>query len=101
MGWASGYIKKLLDGETIKCRPRGNSMKGKINSGQLCTIMPLEKYDPIKVGDIVLCKVRGNEYLHLVKAVNGERYMIGNNFGKINGWVGRSQIFGVLVNVEN
>jgi len=29
------------------------------------------------VGDIVLCKVNGKQYLHLVKAIQGKRYQIG------------------------
>lgn len=32
MGWASGYISKLQQGETVSFRPRGSSMKGKIES---------------------------------------------------------------------
>jgi hypothetical protein len=34
----------------------------------------------------VLCKVRGAEYLHLVKAIQGSRFQIGNNRGHVNGW---------------
>jgi hypothetical protein len=41
MGWATAYLEKLRNGETIRCRPRGHSMKGKIESGQLCTIEPI------------------------------------------------------------
>ena len=43
-----------------------------IESGDLCTVEPV---DPaaLQAGDIVLCKVRGAEYLHLVKAVQGGR----------------------------
>ena len=54
----------------------------------------------MKVGDVVLCKVNGREYLHLIKAVQGERYQIGNNRGRINGWVSRNGIFGKCVRVE-
>jgi len=71
-------------------------MVPKIKSGQLCTVAPLEAAEPVK-GDIVLCKVKGSEYLHLVKAVQGKRYQIGNNKGRVNGWIGRSAIFGRLV----
>jgi len=38
MGWATGHIEKLRAGETVSFRPRGNSMTGKIESGQLCTV---------------------------------------------------------------
>ena len=93
MGWAANYIEKLRAGETVAFRPRGNSMVGKIESGQLCTVAPVDAA-ALKVGDIVLCKVRGREYLHLVKAIQGERFQIGNNRGRINGWVSANAIFG-------
>jgi hypothetical protein len=35
--------------------------------------------------------------LHLVKAIQGERFQIGNNRGGINGCVTRRQIFGRLI----
>lgn len=100
MGWATAYIEKLKKGETVQFRPRGNSMAGRINSGQLVTVAPLE--DPAEVGDVVLCKVRGTEYLHLVKAVRGfsqwRQYQIGNNTGHINGWT--NKVFGKVTKVE-
>ncbi len=100
MGWASGHIEKLRAGETVSFRPRGNSMAGKVESGQLCTVAPV---DPaaLRVGDIVLCKVRGREYLHLVKAIQGQRFQIGNNRGRINGWVSGNAIFGRCIRVES
>jgi hypothetical protein len=74
MGWATSYIQQLKEGQTVKFRPRGHSMRGKIDSGQLCTVVPLSAVDAIAVGDIVLCKVNGAEYLHLVKAIRGQQY---------------------------
>ena len=94
MGWATQLIKSLNEGKTVQCRPRGSSMKGKIKSGEIVTIKPITK--SIEVGDIVLCKVKGNEYLHLVKAIQDSRYLIGNNQGRINGWIGINSIFGLL-----
>jgi SOS-response transcriptional repressor LexA len=99
MGWATGHITKLKQGETVQFRPRGSSMRGKIESGQLCTVEPAG--DQLSVGDIVLCKVKGSEYLHLIKAVQGDRFQIGNNRGFINGWIGRSGIFGKCVRIED
>jgi hypothetical protein len=100
MGWAAHYIERLRAGETVSFRPKGNSMVGKIESGQLCTIEPIVNYTSLKVGDIVLCKVGGSEYLHLIKAIQGERYQIGNNRGRINGWVGQNGVFGKCIKVE-
>lgn len=101
MGWAANYIEKLKAGEEVSFRPRGGSMAGKIESGQLCTVIPIEDYSALKVGDIVLCKVAGNEYLHLIKAIQGDRFQIGNNKGRINGWVGSGCIFGRCTRVES
>ena len=96
MGWADGHIARLAQGETVQFRPRGHSMVGKIESGQLCTVEPLGDA-ALAVGDIVLCRVSGAQYLHLVKAIQGPRYQIGNNRGGINGWITRRQIFGRLI----
>jgi SOS-response transcriptional repressor LexA len=101
MGWAQGHIEKLKLGETVKFRPRGNSMTGKINDGDLVTVEPITEATELKVGDAVLCKVSGNEYLHLIKAVGADgRFQIGNNKGGINGWTSRSSVFGLCVSVE-
>ena len=99
MGWATPYIDKLKKGETVQFRPRGNSMSGKIESGQLCTVAPVSSKD-LDVGDIVLCKVNGCQYIHLIKARQGDRFQIGNNRGRINGWIGPNGIYGKCVRVE-
>lgn len=98
MGWANKYIESLLAGDTVTFRPRGNSMQGRVESGQLCTVAPLT--EPPVPGDVVLCKVNGAQYLHLVKATQGDRVQVGNNKGRINGWTTRAQVYGKLVNVE-
>ncbi len=100
MGWAAHYIEKLLAGEEVSFRPRGASMAGKISSGQLCTVIPIADHSTLTVGDIVLCKVAGNEYLHLIKAIRGDRFQIGNNRGRINGWIGATCIYGKCIRVE-
>jgi hypothetical protein len=99
LGWATHYIAKLQAGETVSFRPRGASMTGRIESGQLCTVAPVD-CSTLSVGDVVLCRVRGNEYLHLVKAINGTRFQIGNNRGLINGWIGLNGIFGKCIRIE-
>ena len=101
MGWATPYIAKLKNGETVSFRPRGNSMQGKIESGQLCTVEPISDFETLQKGDIVLCKVNGKEYIHLIKAVQGKRFQIGNNRGRINGWIGINSIFGKCIKIES
>lgn len=75
-------------------------MKGRIESGQLCTVVPVDP-STLAVDDIVLCKVHGSEHLHLVSAISGSRFQIGNNRGRINGWVGPNAIFGKCVSVQS
>ncbi len=99
MGWATGHIERLQQGETVSFRPRGHSMKGKVDNGALVTVEPVGERT-LAVGDIVLCKVGGNQYLHIIKAMRGPSYQIGNNRGGINGWISRGNIYGVLVRVE-
>ena len=101
MSWATEHVKKLKEGETVQFRPTGKSMEPKVMSGQLCTVKPLGDHVVAK-GDIVLCKVKKNIYLHQVKRVDaGGLYQIGNNKGGTNGTIGRHAIFGLLVKVED
>ena len=90
--------ERLLDGQTVQGRPKGNSMAPRIESGQLVTIEPIGNHE-IKKRSIVLAKVKGKFYLHLVKQINGPRYLIANNKGRENGWT--AQIFGIVTNVED
>ena len=99
MSWADAAIQKLQKGETAKIRPRGHSMTGKVNDGELVTLEPCDPKS-LKADDIVLVKVRGRVYLHLIKAVNNGRYLIGNNRGGTNGWVGANSIFGIATQIE-
>ena len=99
MSWAKFAIEKLKKGETVQIRPRGHSMKGKVNDGSLVTVAPC-KPEELSIGDIVLVRVKGNDYLHLIKAVNQGRFLIGNNRGGINGWVGHNCIYGIATKIE-
>lgn len=97
MGWASKHIESLLAGETVKFRPHGNSMTPLVKSGQLCTVAPITA--TLEKGDILLCRVNGNQYLHLCTAVQGDRVQISNNHGHVNGWT--AAVYGKLVKVED
>lgn len=99
MGWASGHIERLRQGEAVQFRPRGGSMRGRIESGQLVTVEPVATA-ALAVGDIVLCSVRGVHYLHLIKAIRGPQFQIGNNRGGINGWIGERAIYGRCSRIE-
>lgn len=108
MGWADALLYPLSQGNTVKFRPKGDSMKGRIDSGQQVTVQPtvdpqgLNREVVPAVGDAVLCKVNGKQYLHLIKAIGSDgRFQIGNNKGHINGWTTKENIFGVVTKVED
>lgn len=75
-------------------------MRGRIESGQLVTISPITA-DEVKVDDVVFIRWKGNYILHIVKDVGDDGFLIGNNIGKINGWVDRTDVLGVVTAVED
>jgi len=93
MGWADFAKKALRAGQRTQVRPRGHSMTGLVEDGELVELEPTLGSE-LQVGDVVLVRVKGRDYLHLIKAINGGRCLIGNNRGGINGWVGASSIYG-------
>ncbi len=102
MGWANRAIAELADGKIAVIKPHGGSMRPKVESGATVTVEPVEIGD-VEVGDIVLCRVKGNVFLHLAKALRGpadnRSVQIGNNRGKINGWT--RTIYGRATSVDN
>jgi len=105
MSWATPYIKALETQQTVQFRPHGNSMVPLIRSGELVTVEKFDNtykaWEKLKRGDIVLCKVNGKQYLHLVLSVDNDKHraQIGNNKGRVNGWT--HNIYGKLVKVES
>jgi len=79
-------IKELLEGKKVVIRPKGNSMNPLIMSKQAVLVEPVKLKD-CEIDDIVLCKVKGNVYLHLIRAKDKKRgVQICNKKGRINGW---------------
>ena len=99
MSWATFAITALHNGQTVQIRPRGHSMQGKVNDRALVTLEPCDPAT-LAVGDIVLVRVAGRDYLHLIKAISRGRFQIGNNRGGINGWVGPQAIYGKATKIE-
>ena len=96
--------KHLREGEVCKVTGIGNSMTPILKSRQPVICTPVTDETELKKRDIVLCKVKGHFYLHLIWSVkkgknNTEQYLIGNNHGHANGTIGRQQIFGKVVEI--
>lgn len=98
MGWATEYIKKLKAGEAVEFRPKGNSMSGIIESGNLVLVEPITTQ--LHIDDIVLCKVNKKQYIHIIKNIEQDCYLIGNNKGYINGWININAIYGKVVRIS-
>lgn len=94
MGW-NQIVDRLQNGYEVTLRPRGQSMTPKIKSGEEVTITPIGD-TAIEKGMIVLAKVKGRHYLHLVSAINGEHVQISNNHGHVNGWTTKNRVFGIV-----
>lgn len=91
--WAAWVIRQLQQGQRVTIRPRGHSMRSIIADGQPVTLAPLAADEP-RVGDVVLCRVRGRTVLHQVHAVGLRGYAIANGRGHLNGWCPQAQIYG-------
>ena len=90
----------LLSGETCKITGIGQSMTPILQSKQPVICEPVTEETELNKRDIVLCKVNGHYYLHLIHAIKtgkkGSTYLIGNNHGHMNGWISRNKIYGIV-----
>lgn len=100
MGALDAVAARVAAGNTVDFRPRGGSMVPLVRSGDLVTVAPVVPAR-VETGDIVLVRVAGTTYLHLVSAVDHERQrvQISNNRGRVNGWTGHSRVYGICVSV--
>jgi hypothetical protein len=101
MGALDAMAGRVAAGSTVEFRPTGSSMVPLIRSRQLVMVAPA---DParVEVGDIVLARVAGAVYLHLVSAVDAAngRVQISNNRGRVNGWTNHARVYGICVAVD-
>lgn len=98
MSWALHAIQALKQGQTVTITPQGSSMEPKISSGDKVMLAPFNP-ENFKRGDIVLARVNGRDYLHLIKGVKKGQVLIGNNKGHINGWTSVDNVFGIAVEI--
>lgn len=90
----------LRAGETVKVTGIGNSMTPILKSRQPVICVPVTNGTVLKKKDIVLCKVNGHYYLHLIWSLKaGDRFLIGNNHGNPNGVISRNCIFGKVAEI--
>jgi hypothetical protein len=101
MGVLDAVAGRVAAGATVDFRPSGSSMVPLIRSRQLVTVAPVDAAS-VEVGDIVLSRVAGSVYLHLVCAVDPsrKRVQISNNRGRVNGWTSHARVYGICTAVD-
>lgn len=101
MGLLDAIAGRVAAGATVEFRPTGSSMVPLIRSRQLVTVAPVNA-TTVEIGDIVLARVAGTVYLHLVSAVDAgrSRVQISNNRGRVNGWTNHARIYGICTAVD-
>jgi translation initiation factor IF-1 len=104
MSW-SRIIDRLEAGESVSIRPTGNSMTPRIMPKDKVTISPIKRAGrldhPIEEGMVVLAKVNGRHFLHLVSGRTGDRIQISNNHGHVNGWTHIDKVYGYVSAIED
>ncbi len=98
MGWFNEALEQLSAGQQAQIRPQGGSMRGRIESGDLVTLSPVNASD-VKVDDIVLVQWKNSYLLHLIREIRDDELLIGNNLGKTNDWVKGQAMRGRVINV--
>ncbi|MGE5250354.1 MAG: hypothetical protein ACM3QS_09100 [Bacteroidota bacterium] len=75
------------------------SMRKAIKHGQTITMSPVASPLEIKVGDFVLVRWHQSIIFHIVGDIQGERFLIINSLGGVNGWVGLEEILGRVTKI--
>jgi len=80
-------------GRRVKFKATGDSMTPLVKHNEIVTVRPL--LEAPNRGDIVLARVNGRWYLHLVSALRKGQVQISNNHGHINGWTPLKNVVGI------
>lgn len=98
--WAVIARDALAQGQSVQVRPRGHSMRGRINDGDLVTLAPCRP-EELATGDVVLVCVRGwLLVLHQILDREADRVLIGTTAGRADEWVSAYEVFGRVVRVQ-
>lgn len=75
------------------------SMRKAIKHGQTLTMSPIADPKEIQVGNFVLVRWHQGDIFHIVGDIQGDRYLIVNSLGKVNGWVTAKDILGRITKI--
>lgn len=77
------------------------SMRKAIQHGQTLTMSPVHDPGEVRAGDIVLVKWHTGHLFHMVGEIQGDRFLIVNSLGKVNGWVSGADILGRVTEMQD
>ncbi len=100
MSWVKEAIESLKNTGLAQIRPIGGSMRGRIESGQLVTLKTAA-YEDVEINDVIFIRWKGNYLLHLLIDKQNNELLIGNNVGKINGWIPGDALIAKMIAVED
>jgi hypothetical protein len=99
MSWRETLLGELAAGRAVRLRGSGPSMRGRIEDGDWVTLAPVPA-EELRVGDVVLARVpSGRLFVHLIREIDGGRFLIGNMLGEIDGWVGAPDVLAKAVRI--
>jgi hypothetical protein len=75
------------------------SMREAIKHGQTLTMSPIVNPGEIQIGDFVLVKWHQSDIFHVIGDIQGDRFLIVNSLGKVNGWVNSKEILGRITEI--
>lgn len=100
MSWVKEALESLKNDGKAQIRPIGGSMRGRIESGQLVTLQT-SNYKEAEIDDVIFIHWKGNYLLHLIIDKKNNELLIGNNVGKINGWIPAEAVIAKVILVED
>ena len=100
MSWVKEALESLKEFGQAQIRPIGGSMRGRIESGQLVTLQT-STYADVEINDVIFIHWKGNYLIHLIVDKMDEELLIGNNVGKVNGWIPAAAVIAKVVLVED
>jgi hypothetical protein len=98
MSWVKDALEQLSMGGQCVIYPIGQSMRGKIESGQK-VLLSNQKLDEIIAGDVVFIRWKGNYLLHLLIEIKDDKILIGNNLGKTDGWIEKKDVLAKAIQI--
>lgn len=95
------YAIKILEekGECV-IRCNGKSMLPIIAPNESIHLKKVS-HQQLRVGDAVFVRIKSNLQVHLISAIDKDRFQISNNHNFVNGWVGANSIYGLATQIED